>query len=240
MGSEDGRLYAIDGMTGAVAWSQDTGSPIYGSAAVGFDAAYVLAGTALHAYDVATGAPRFVSDYSLVPGAGPANGGTPAVLKDPTHYANGGTVFFTNGAAQDPFLLRADPVTGDSVGCSMFRYGTSPRYSSFAIGGGILYFQTLQRLMERNVFYCSSRVGGRDGNFPNDAFAWLAGSASFTGPAYANGVVYSGRTAFPPVFGRGLPPLWSAGNATSPSVVADGRVYALAGGKLAAYGLPPA
>jgi hypothetical protein len=53
-------------------------------------------------------------------------------------------------------------------------------------------------------------------------------------------VVYSGRTAFPPVFGLGLPPLWSAGDATSSSVVADGRVYALVGGKLAAYALPPA
>jgi hypothetical protein len=80
----------------------------------------------------------------------------------------------------------------------------SPRRAMVAIGHGIVYFQTLKRLIERNVFYCSSRVGGRDGYSLKDASAWLPGSASFTGPTYANGVVYSGRTAFPPVFGLGL------------------------------------
>jgi hypothetical protein len=211
---------------------------VYGSAAVGFGAVYVIVGARLWAFETATGAERFAADYSLY-GLAADNAATPAVVTD-SHYASGGVVFFTNGAPLDPLLVRADPVSGALDNCGHYLGGTSPRRAMLAIGHGIVYFQTPERLFERNVFYCASRVGGLNGYSVTDAYAWLTGSASFTGPAYANGVVYSGRTAFPPVFGRGLPALWSAGDATSPSVVADGRVYALVGGKLAAYGLPPA
>jgi hypothetical protein len=238
VGSEDGRLYAVDGVTGTVVWSQSLGAPVYGSAAVGFGAVYVVAGAHLWAFETATGAERFGADYSFYEPAGD-NAATPAVASD-SHYGSGGAVFFTNGWQSDAWLLRADPLTGAVTSCTQYSGSESPRRAMVAIGHGIVYFQTLQGLIERNVYYCSSRIGGRDGYSLNDAFAWLPGSASFTGAAYANGVVYSGRTAFPPVFGRGLPPLWSAGSAASSSVVADGRVYVLVDGKLAAYGLPPA
>jgi hypothetical protein len=117
--------------------------------------------------------------------------------------------------------------------------GTSPRFATIAIGDGILYFQTRERLYIRNATHCGSRIYGVR-NFPSAASYPVAGSPGFTAPAIANGVVYSGTNAFAPIVTSATPPLWSAGaSASSPSVIADGRLYALADTKLIAYGLPP-
>jgi hypothetical protein len=167
------------------------------------------------------------------------NGVTPAVLTD-SHYAAGGVVFFSNGAAQNPQILSADPVTGALGGCEAFSNGTSPRFATIAVGHGILYFQTPERLYIRNATHCGSRIYGVR-NWPGAASYPVAGSPAFTAPAFANGVAYSGTNAFAPIVTSDTPPLWSAGaTVSSPSVIADGRLYALADAKLVAYGLPAA
>jgi hypothetical protein len=204
----------------------------------------VIGAAKLHAFETATGAARFVLDFGMYGGTAD-NGVTPAVLTD-NHYSVGGVVFFSDGAAQNPQVFSADPITGgaDPItgalgGCPAFSNGTSPRFATIAIGHGILYFQTRERLYIRNATHCGSRIYGVR-NFPSAASYPVAGSPGFTAPAIANGVVYSGTNAFAPIVTSATPPLWSAGaSASSPSVIADGRLYALADTKLIAYGLPP-
>jgi outer membrane protein assembly factor BamB len=237
VGSEDGRLYAVDAITGTVAWSQGTGGPVYGSPAVGFGGVFVIGAAKLHGFEATTGAPRFVTDFAEYGGT-LDNGVTPAVLTD-SHYAAGGAVFFANGAKRDAFVLIADPMTGQLVnGCPAFTGGTTPRLATFAIGHGILYFQTVERLFMRNASHCGSRIN-RLVNYPAVASWPVSGSPSFGAPAFANGVVYSGSSAFAPLVTSSTPPVWSAGtSASSPSVIADGRLFALTAGKLVAYGIP--
>jgi outer membrane protein assembly factor BamB len=237
VGSEDGRVYAVDAVTGGIAWSRDTGGPVYGSPAVGFGGVFVIGAAKLHGFEATTGASRFVIDFAEYGGT-LDNGVTPAVLTD-SHYLAGGAVFFANGARRDAVVLIADPMTGQIVnGCPAFTGGTTPRLATFAIGHGILYFQTVERLFMRNASHCGSRIN-RLVNYPAVASWPVSGSPSFGAPAFANGLVYSGSNAFAPLVTRDTPPAWSAGTSvSSPSVVADGRLFALSGGKLVAYGIP--
>jgi hypothetical protein len=234
VGSEDGHLYAVDAVTGSVAWSKSVGGAVYGSPAVGFGAVWVIGAAKLHAFEAATGATRFVTDFGAYGGTAD-DGATPAVLTD-SHYSAAGVVFFTNGAAQNPQLLSVDPITGALGTCAVFRGGTSPRFATLAIGHGIVYYQSRERLYARNATHCSSRI-----ERVNIDFAYSpVGASDFTTPAFANGIAYSGTNAFAPVLTYDTPPLWSAGaSPSSPSVIADGRLFVLADAKLIAYGLPP-
>jgi eukaryotic-like serine/threonine-protein kinase len=238
VGSEDGWLYAVDAITGGVVWGQDVGGPVYASPAVGFGAVFAAAATKLYAFEAANGAQRFSIDLAPY-GGGPYNGVTPAVLTD-SRFPSGGAVFFSNGAPRDSWLGVADPMTGALLNaCPRFTGSTTPRLATLAIGHGIVYFQAVERLYSRNATHCGSRISGVS-NYPTAASWPVAASASFAAPVIANGVVYSGSTAFAPVVTYDTPPVWSAGTSiTSPSVVADGRLFVLNGGKLIAYGLPP-
>ena len=238
VGSEDGRVYAVDAITGGVVWSQDAGGPVYASPAVGFGAVFVPAAAKFLAFEATTGASRFVIDLADYGGGTADNGVTPAVLTD-SRFPAGGAVFFANGAKRDAWLAVADPMTGVLLnGCPAFTGGTTPRLTTLAIGHGVVYFQAVERLYSRNAAHCGSRISGLS-NYPTSASWPVTGSPSFAAPAIANGVVYTGANAFAPVVTYTTPPVWSAGTSgASPSVVADGRLFLLTGGKLVAYGIP--
>jgi outer membrane protein assembly factor BamB len=237
VGSEDGHVYAVDAVTGSVAWSQDTGGPVYASPAVGFGAVFALGAAKFHAIEATTGASRFVIDLAALGGTAD-NGVTPAVLTD-SRFPSGGAVFFANGATRNASVFVADPMTGALLnGCPAFTNGTTPRLATLAIGHGVVYFQTVERLYSRNAAHCGSRINGVS-NYPTAASWPVSGSPSFGAPAIANGVVYSGSNAFAPVVTYDTPPIWSAGvSGSAPSVVADGRLFVSRDSKLAAYAIP--
>ena len=123
-GSSDGKVYGIDGTTGAVTWSAPTGGPIVGSPALGPGVVVVGSTDAkVYALDSATGVARWIV---ALPGA--VKGG-PAVA--------GGSVY----VGSDPGLMQALTLTD---GCDPLdqgdrgrrRHGPDRRAPSEVLFGG--------------------------------------------------------------------------------------------------------
>ncbi len=210
VGSNDGKLYALDGASGALVWAATTGGVVESSPSVSNGIVYVGSDDGrMHAYDAATGVIRWTSGVLGAPLVS-----SPAVV----NTNRSGKLVIVGSFSAKVYGLAAD--TGAVVWSTTVDNAV---HSSPAVFNGIAYVATLSGMLYA--------IGADQGNV-----MWSKGiGMARSSPVVANGVVYA-MSVFDDITALNAStgaPLWAqdlgAGPAgfglTSSPAVAKGVVY---------------
>ena len=206
VGSDDGKLYAFDAMTGATKWTGVTGGTVFSSPAVANGIVYVGSSDGkVYAFDAATGGPRWsaTTGGEVIAPLAVANGAVYAPSDDGRLYAfdalTGGPLWITD-PSQSP--VRTFPVIADGAIWVGWDLSQPPIFNYFLQGFGA------------------------DGQF--GAEAACQHSSPVTSPAAGNGWLYFGEQSgafcgVNPSTGE----FWSATirGVQAPPALANGTVY---------------